>query len=158
MEWIREWCGLLCFGALGCCAVQLLAPATGTGKIFRLVVMTFFLCCAVMPILKFGTEISLPVTFLPSEVVEEQLNDRVTAQLKKQVENTVVALTEEALANRDVTAEKITVYTDTSENGSIYIKQVVIQVDKQKVPIAGMVGETLEKQWETTVVVCTEGT
>ncbi len=153
MEWIRQWCGWMCCGAIGCCAVQLLVPNKGTGKVFRLVVITFFLCCAVLPVLKAGEDWSLPIEFLPTDVVNKQLNERVEAQLKEQVESAVVQLTEEALANRELEARKITVETDTSENGSIYIKQVAIQVDKQSIPIANVVAEMLASQWNTTVTV-----
>lgn len=157
MEWIRNWCSFLCYGAIGCCAVQLLVPDKGTGKVFRLLAMTFFLCCAVLPMITVRGDISLPTSFLSQELIDEALNERVEEQLKQQVETVVTEMTTEALANRKITPKKVEVYTDTSENGSIYIKQVIIHVDKQNIPIANVVGEMLETQWNTTVVITAGG-
>lgn len=153
MDGIRAWSAALCIAALGCSAVSLLAPKNGTGKLFRLVTMTFFLCCMVMPLLKLNSFVSLDIGGLPQEVTAELLEDTVTRQLQVQVEETVIALAEESLATRGVTAEKIEVITDTSADGGIYIQQVTITVDKQTAPIAKTVGEVLAEQLQTTVTV-----
>ena len=153
MDGIRAWSAALCIAALGCSAVQLLAPKNGTGKLFRLITTTFFICCMMMPLLKLRSFVSLDIDGLPQEVTAELLEDTVTRQLQTQVEETVTALVEESLAAREVTAEKITVKTDTSADGGIYIQQVTITVDKQTTPIAKTVGEVLAQQLQTTVTV-----
>ena len=153
MDGIRAWCAALCLAALGCSAVGLLAPKNGTGKLLRLITMTFFLCCMLMPLLKLHSVESLDFDGLPPEVTAELLEDTVTQQLQRQVEDAVIALTRESLAKREITAEKIEVITDTSENGGIYIQQVTITVDKQTAPVAKSVGEVLAEQLETTVTV-----
>ena len=144
---------MVCCGAVGCCAVQLLIPDEGTGKIARLIVLTFFLCCVITPLLKVSSQLSLPVEFLPEDIVSEELNERVEEQLKVQVETVVEGLVEEGLAARNVRAEKITVSTDTSQDGSIYIQQVVVQVDKQDISVAQVVCEMLEEQLGVNVAV-----
>ncbi|MBR2338311.1 MAG: hypothetical protein IKA63_02465 [Clostridia bacterium] len=156
MDGIRTWSALVCCGAVGCCAVQLLVPPEGTGKIFRLVVITFFLCCVITPLLKVSSQLSLPVEFLPEDIVSQELNERVEEQLKIQVESVVTRLVEEGLATREVRAKKITVNTDTSEDGSIYIQQVVVQVDKQAVSPALIACEMLEEQLGVKVSVVTQ--
>lgn len=151
MEGIRAWSAAVCCGAVGCCAIQLLVPSSGTGKIFRLVTVTFFLCCMVLPLWKIGSLDDLSVEFLPADIVSYELNERVEEQLKVQVQETVMVLVEEGLAVREVQAKKITVHTDTLEDGSIYIQQVDVVVDKQDVSAAMVACEMLEKQLETTV-------
>lgn len=79
-----------------------------------------------------------------------------TEQLHREVQQAVTALTEQALQQRNLTAKKIEVKTDTAENGSIYIKQVVICVDKQSLPIAALVQEVLEVQLNTLVELKTD--
>lgn len=157
MDAIRAWSTTLCLAALGCAAVQLLAPKGGTGKLFRLVTNTFFLCCMLLPLLQIGSMTAPNIADLPDVVVSDMLSHTVTEQLRVQVRDTVTRLAEDALAQRGITAEKIVVTTDISDNGGIYIQHVSLMVDKQNVPIAKAVGEVLRKQWEVPVEVTTEG-
>ena len=147
------WGGTLCVAALGCTAVQLLAPTGGVGKVFRLVVNTFFLCCMLMPLCTAGRFTALNMDVLPKAVVSELLADTVTEQLQTQVCDTVETLVRQALTERGVEAEKIEVHTDISEDGGIYIQQVAVTVDKQTVPMAKLAGEVLAKQWDTPIEV-----
>ncbi len=156
MDGIRAWSAALCVVALGCSAVQLLAPKVGTGRIFRLIVATFFICCMVMPMLTWRASVSLDIGSLPDEVRADLLEEEVNRQLTAQVEKTVDSLARETLSARGATAKKITVYTDTSERGGIYIEQVTITVDKQTVPIAKAAGEVLAEQLGATVTVESE--
>ncbi len=153
MEGIRAWSVSLCMAALGCAAVRLLVPKNGNGKVFHLITATFFLCCMLMPLLRVQSVTPLDIHGLPEEVKADLLEDVVTRQLQAQVESTVTALAEEGLAARNVTAKKITVITDITAEGIIYIQQVTITVDKQTVSIARAVGEVLEQQLQTTVLV-----
>ena len=156
MDGIRAWSGAVCLAALGCTALQLLAPAGSLGKVFRLSVHTFFICCMVLPLLKTGATAMLDVSSLPEPVVSELVSDTVNEQLQRQVCEAVESYTASAFAERDITAKKIEVTTDISDEGCIYIQHVTITVDKQTVPIAKVVGEVLEKQWEATVEVIAE--
>ncbi len=155
MESLREWSGYVCFAAVGCSVVQLLLPKEGTGKLLRLLVSTFFLCSLAMPLLEFRTQLSLDVDFLPQEIVSQELDEKVNEQLHRQIETVVCQITEECLAIRDVVPEKITVKTDTSETGGIYIQQVIVYVDKQSLNVAMTVRDVLETQLETDVLIKT---
>lgn len=155
MDGIREWSAALCFAALGCTAVQLLAPKDGVGRVFRLAVNTFFLLCMLMPLTRVRSFGSLSVERLPASVVSDLLEDTVTRQLETQVRAAVETLAEEALAERGVRAEKIEVGTDISADGSIYIQHVTVAVDKQSVPQAKLAGEVLTARLEVPVEVIT---
>ena len=156
MDGIRAWSGAVCLAALGCTALQLLAPAGSLGKVFRLSVHTFFICCMVLPLLKTSATVMLDIASLPEPVISELVNDTVNEQLQSQVREVVGRYTETALAERGAAAKKIEVITDISDEGCIYIQHVTITVDKQTVPIAKVVGEVLEQQWEATVEVIAE--
>ena len=156
MTELKQWAAMLCLAALGCTALQQVIPKQGTGKLFRLVISTFFLCCLMVPVLKITCQLSLPAQVLPDAIVSEELDKRVTEQLKRQVESAVELVAEEALNNRQVVAKKIKVTTDTRENGSIYIQHIDIFVDKQHVPAALVAENVLEKQLDTEVNILTE--
>ncbi len=153
MEAIRAWGGALCVAALGCTAVQLLAPSGSLGRVFRLLVNTFFLCCLLLPLCSAERFSLRNVEVLPQSVVSELLADTVTEQLEGQVRDTVEALTRQAMAERGVECKKIEVHTDISEEGGIYIQRVTVTVDKQTVPMAKAAGEVLSKQWKAPVEV-----
>ena len=153
MEQLREWCVGVCFGAVGCCAAQLLVPKNGVGKWFRLLTVTLFICCLMVPLLNLRGDLSLNAAWLPTEVVKTELENRVNEQLCRQVEATVTRLANECLEQRGVTAQKITVQTDISSEGSIYIEQVVLTVDKQNVAVALTVRDVLKQQLGAPVTV-----
>lgn len=153
MDGIRAWSAALCLVALGCSAVRLLAPKNGTGKLLQLIITTLFICCLLMPLLKLRSFEALDIRGLPDEVTAELLEDTVTQQLQRQIEDAVTALTEQRLAEQEIIAEQIAVQTDISAEGGIYIQHVTITVDKQTVPIAKTVGEVLAEQLNTTVTV-----
>lgn len=136
----------MCFAAIGCAAVRLLIPEGNVGKSYRLLVMTFFVCSMVVPLLSVVVDPSLDIDWLPKEVVDEKLTEKVTEQLSDQVEEAVVRLAEECLSYRQVTAEKIVVKTNVSNEGNIYIEQVVIVVNKQQVSPVLAVRDVLEEQ------------
>ena len=87
----------------------------------------------------------------------QMLQEKVDAQLRRQVEATVRQMAEKALENRGAKAEKITVTMDTSEDGGIYIQQVTIYLDKQNKPKALAAREVLEQQLGVSVVLDATG-
>ena len=157
MDSIKAWAAALCIAAIVCAVLQMLAPKEGTGKVFKLILSAFFLCCLIMPLLRVGSLTRLDISVLPGEVQAELLEDRVNQQLMRQVQATVEQLAETALDSSGVKAEKIEVKTDTSPEGSIYIQQVTITLDKQSKPKALAAREVLEKQLGVSVVIETTG-
>ena len=157
MNEIRAWSAAICMAALGCSAVRLLAPKTGSGKIFSLITATFFLCALTLPLMRITSLPNLNIELLPSNVVDGLLEEQVNKQLLQQVEAAATEIVNEAMAARNIEAKKVEVVTDISDTGGIYMKQITIYVDKQQVPVAAVVREVLTEQLETTVVVKTEG-
>ena len=156
MKDIQVWCSLVCLTALGCTAVRLLAPKDGVGKLFRLITVSFFLCCFISPLLKISSSTALAIDWMPPETVSELLDNRVTKQLKSQVEQAVEEVVIKAFSERNLLAQKIVVETDISDEGNIYIKQITVTVDKQNIPASAVVREVLAKQLKTTVTIKTK--
>ncbi len=156
MKDIRLWCSVVCLTALGCTAVRLLAPKDGVGKLFRLITVSFFLCCFISPLLQLSSSAALTIDWMPPETVSELLDNRVTKQLQTQVEQVVEEVVVNAFSERNLVTEKIVTETDISDNGNIYIKQITVTVDKQSVPASMVVREVLSKQFETTVTIKTK--
>ena len=77
MDGIKGWAAALCVAAIGCALMQMLAPKDGLGKIFKLMLAAFFLCCMAMPLLELGSITSLHVDSLPGDVTNELLQEKV---------------------------------------------------------------------------------
>ncbi len=153
MDGIREWGAAICCAAVGCCVLQILIPKNGVGKLFHLLLITFLLCSMISPLLKVSTSLPLDVDFLGDQAVSDALTEKVNEQLQEQVKTTVTDMVQECLATRNVTAETVTVTTALADNGSIYIQQVVIVVDKRNLNAALPVREVLKTQLNTDVIV-----
>ncbi len=153
MNGLQAWCGAVCTAALGCAAMRLLVPKNSVGRVFGLLLCTFFLCCMLSPLFSLHGNWELDIDGLPDAVVLDLLNDTVNEQLQVQVREAVTTVVAEALAARGASAEEIAVETDISEQDGIYIKHITITVDKQTMPVAAVVREVLERQLQTTVEV-----
>ena len=156
MNGIRAWSMAVCAAALGLSALRLIAPQRGNGKVFRLITASFFLCCLLFPLTKI-TRVPT-VTFADtSQTISTDLQQCVTDQLSAYVQQSVYDVVQAQLTALSATAVKIEVQTECSDEGGIYMKQVVVQLDKQSGVSAETVQEVLEQQLNTTVVVKTEG-
>lgn len=152
MEAVKSWAAALCVVAIGCTLVQYLAPKGGMGRIFRILIAAFFLCCLVSPLLSIKGLSSLPLDMLPEEIQADMLQEKVNEQLERQIETAVEGIVQTALDNYHLEAEKIETITDTSEDGSIYMKQIILYLDKQSLSQAATVKQVLEQRLETPVV------
>lgn len=155
MEGIKGWAAALCVVAVGCTLIQYLAPKGGMGRIFRMMIAAFFLCCLVSPLLSLKGLDQLPLDLLPEEVQADMLQEKVDEQLKKQVSAAVEGIVSTALDNYHLKAEKIETNTDTSEDGSIYMKQIILYLDKQSLSKAATVKQVLEQRLGAPVVLRT---
>ncbi len=148
---IKQWAIALCAAAIGCTILKSLAPKNGTGRLFHLMIAAFFLCCMAAPLLSLR---SLSLSDLPAVDYEEPdsaLSERVEEQMIRQMETTVKGLCDRFLKNYDVTVEKVTVHTDTSADGRIYISHVTLFLDKQNVGKSLTVRQIMEQQLGVTV-------
>lgn len=157
MDGIKGWAAALCVAAIGCALMQMLAPKDGMGKIFKLMLGAFFLCCMTMPLLQLRSISGLDIGSLPSEVTTSCCRKRWTPSFAarwKPRSDSWRRRRSKAAASKQ---EKIAVTTDTSEDGGIYIQQVTIYLDKQNKPKALAAREVLEQQLGVSVVLDATG-
>ena len=51
MDGIKAWAIALCAAAVGCSLLHMLAPKGGMGRLFKLIIAAFFLCCMIAPLM-----------------------------------------------------------------------------------------------------------
>ena len=152
MEAVKGWAAALCVVAVGCTLLQFLAPKGGMGRIFRIMIAAFFICCLVSPLLSIKDLTQLPLDMLPEEVQADMLQERINEQLERQVAAAVEEIVSTGLENYHLKAEKIETITDTSEDGSIYMKQIILYLDKQSLSQSATVKQVLEQRLGVPVV------
>lgn len=85
MDAVRSWAIALCAAAIGCTLLQILAPKDGMGRIFKLLIAAFFLCCLAAPLLQIKNLTRLDFSGLPDEVASGVLQQRVNEQAVSQI-------------------------------------------------------------------------
>ena len=151
MDGVKEWAAALCVAAIGCALLQMLAPKEGMGRLFRILIAAFFLCCLVTPLLSICKISSLTVDWLPDEVQSEMLQEEVNNQLEEQINAALMRVAKEKLAAYDIQVEKIAAITDTSETGSIYIERVVLYLDEKNQANSITARQVMEQELGLTV-------
>ena len=153
MNEVVKWAAALCTAAVGCTALQMLAPKGGLGKLFKLITAAFFLLCLVSPLLSMKNLTSLSLDSLPSEVSGEVLQERVQAQFEQQVNAALLETANNALKNYDIQAAKMSVLMDTGEDGGIYITKITLYLDKQNASQAIAAKQVMEQRLGTEIKV-----
>lgn len=153
MNEVAKWAAALCTAAVGCTALQMLAPKGGLGKLFKLITAAFFLLCLVSPLLSMKNLTSLSLDSLPSEVSGEVLQERVQAQFEQQVNAALLETANNALKNYDIQAAKMSVSMDTGEDGGIYITKITLYLDKQNASQAIAAKQVMEQRLGTEIKV-----
>ena len=77
MDAVRSWAIALCAAAIGCTLLQILAPKDGMGRIFKLLIAAFFLCCLAAP----DTKPDIPKVIRPAvEYIAEHFREEATLE------------------------------------------------------------------------------
>jgi len=131
MSGITQWAAALCVAAIGCTALQILAPKKGMGNIFKLIIAAFFLYVMISPLLAGRSILNLDFNDISSEISADAIQIRVAEQFKNQVTSAVKAKMEQVFKNYGIVLTKVEVNMDIRESQSIYINNVVLYLDKQ---------------------------
>lgn len=153
MDAIRAWAAALCVVAVGCALMQMLAPKGGLGRVYKLLIAAFFLCCMIAPLLGLRSLKDLDLSLLPEEVSADLLQERVNDQLERQIDAALQQVTKDTLKNYQIEVQKVAAQTDTSDDGRIYIRQVTLYLDKQNLRKAQQARQVMEQRLGVDVIV-----
>lgn len=131
MSEIAKWAAALCVAAIGCTALQILAPKKGMGNIFKLITAAFFLCVMISPLLSGRSILNLNFNGIAREISADEIQSRVVEQIENQVTVALKAKMDQVFKNYGIELRKVEVNMDIGENQSIYINNIVLYLDKQ---------------------------
>lgn len=155
MEAVRAWGASLCWAAVACAALQLLAPKGGLGKLLEVIGAMTLLCCALSPLVTLPSWDWNLISVLPlSDTAQnELLQTRLYEQLDPVLQDAVQEEGERALASYGLTAEKIEAVMDTDENGGIYISKIAVTLSEKQAVRKTAVAQILKERFNVDVEV-----
>ena len=129
MDSIREWGYSLCAAAIACGIIQILIPNAGAGKVMRMTVSVFFLCCLFSPFVLQMPELE-PVPFSSAqqkaEEIASQLNQNQEEQTLLHAEKELCSQTEEYLKEIGIFSSKIEISIHAVDKSRIEISEVKV--------------------------------
>ena len=149
----REWGIALAALAIAGAALQPLVPKTGTGKLFRLILSSCFLCVLLWPLHNLNG-LDLPKfdtadPQLAAQVLQERLRDQVETQINAVLTDSA----NQALNGYRLQVKKAEAAVDIDEDNCISIKQVRIYLDARNFESSSTVLLVLRQQFGTEVVI-----
>lgn len=152
MEGLAGWAISLCTVALGCTAVQMLAPKGGMGRLLHMILAAFFLCCLIKPLLTVPElpTLTFPEISVTDEVLaREQFRELLQKETDRVLEKRITAL----LASYHVAVERVETDMNISADGAIYMRRILVYLNEQNIAQATTVYAILKQQLDIPVTV-----
>ena len=124
MDGIREWGYSLCAAAIACGMMQVLIPNAGAGRVMRMTVSVFFLCCLFSPLVLRTPELAE----IPQSTAQAEANE-IARRLTEGQEGRFIGKAQEGLRHR---------VQDSLEEIGIFPSKIQITihaVDKSRIEI-----------------------
>ena len=148
MEALRSWTVTVCTAAVVCTLLYRLFPDTGIGRQGRMLLPCLFLCALLMPLT--AVDLSGALTMPDTSVADgAELTARMRQQVSAQVNETLLAMVNQALGSYGFSAKKVTADMDIREDGSISMGQITVYVDEETAQRSVLVKQVAEKRLGT---------
>lgn len=156
MTAIREWATILALAALAGAMLELLAPSGAMEKMVRFVLGAFMICAVLTPLA--GTVAKISFDFPTGGAAEEELSEfqrQADEQALAIAAGNIKYLAAEALEEEGVIPEKIEIFMDTSDKGSISFIRIIVCLSaddaEKKQDVAALLEEKLGLETEIRV-------
>ena len=153
MDALREWTLAVCAAAVACTILQQLFPDTALGRQGRPLLAAAFVCVLIAPWIGINQSVKLPNFTDENPVNSADLTARMRQQLTAQVNDTLLAMVNQALESYGWSAKKVVADMDIDEEGGIYMGQITVYVDENVARRSTAVRQVAEKRLGTTVSV-----
>lgn len=153
MDAVRQWAVAVCATAVVCTLLRQLFPDTRLGEQGRMLLPCLFLCVLLTPISSHFQDVKLPSFTAENTLDEEEITARMRQQITTRVNDTLLAMVNQALEGYGWAAEKVEAEVDIAEDGSISMGQITLYVDEQVARRSTAVRQVAEKRLGQTVEV-----
>lgn len=153
MDGLRRWAVVVCTAAVVCSLLQRLFPETGVGRQGKLLLPCVFLCAVLSPLGGGLWQMELPSFSQMQQGDTTALEARMRQQLVAQMNDTLLAMVNQALASHGLEAKKVVTDMDIDGEGCISMGQITVYVDEDTARRAAAVGQIVRQRLGTDVVI-----
>lgn len=146
MEEVSQWAVAVCAAAVVCTLLRHVFPDSRLGQQGRMLLPCVFLCVLLFPISRGFSAVKLPNFTGENSADTEQITARMRQQVVAQVNDTLLAMVNQALSGYGWSAKKVVADMDIAEDGSIRMGQITLYVDEEVARRATAVQQVAEKR------------
>lgn len=151
MEALRGWALAVCAAAVLCTLLHRLFPENTLGQQGRMLLPCLFLLAVFAPLP--GVTISFPEAQTSSVEDTQALRARMQQQTVSTVNDTLLAMANQALNSYGVQAKKVVADINIADDGSIDMGQITVYIDKETLNMAAAVRQVVEHRLGTSVMI-----
>lgn len=130
MEAIKQWMICIVFCSLITAVINILTPKSSTQRAVKTIVSSFMICAFLSPFIS-GGDIDIE-DYLPNfSDYQASLSAEISTAMLEQAEKESEKSIEELLIDLNVEFENIAVKADIDSENSIYVREIVITLDKK---------------------------
>ncbi len=155
METLRAWALSACAVAVVCTVLYRLFPENSLGRQGRLLLPCLFLLALFTPLAGVDLDFSAIETPTVSTADTAAMQARLEQQTVAYVNDTLLAMTNQALVSYKVQAKKVTADINFTAEGGIELGQITVYIDKADVNMAAVARQVTEHRLGTAVVLAT---
>ncbi|MDR0404642.1 MAG: stage III sporulation protein AF [Oscillospiraceae bacterium] len=133
MNQINQWAFVLCLAVVVCSIFDMMSPSGRMQQIMHLVLGAFLICAMIVPIAGSNFKMKFPEKICEENDLGKDLKQEVTNQTKKLAEENLVPFVREILERENIQTEKVEIFMDTEETGSISINKVSVILKKKDI-------------------------
>lgn len=134
MNGVMQWATVVCLAAVVGAMIELITPTGRMEKMVRFVLGGFMICAIITPLTGTATKITfdLPAQTWQSQETAASFQEDLNEQVLQVAANNIKELAVEALQKEHITAQKIEVFMDTSDESGISINNLVVTLDESR--------------------------
>ncbi len=151
MHALNTWAAAVCTAAVLCTLLGRLFPDTSIGRQGRVLLPCVFLLALLSPLAGGLKGVQLPA-FTEEKVDTAVLEARLRQQTVQQVNDTLLAMCNQALSSYGYEIKKVVTDMDIAADGRISMGQITLYMDEDTVPHSAAVRQIVEKRLGTPVV------
>ena len=152
MDSLRQWAVAVCAAAVVCTLLRQLFPENRLGEQGRMLLPCLFLCVLLSPISSGFADVKLPDFTAESTVNTEEITARMHEQMTQQVNDTLLAMCNQALSSYGYEIKKVVTDMDIAADGRISMGQITLYMDEDTALHSAAVRQIVEKRLGTPVV------
>lgn len=147
MNDLKGWITGICLSLMLAGLAKLLAPGGSLGRLLQTLLALFVLCAVCVP-LAGGIRLNLDLPEEGETAAQEieHLRETLDEQTRRLAAEQIREQIEVVLAKYSIKSGEISIGMDRTEDGSIFISEILISIPKEQAALSGEIGRTIKTE------------